>query len=649
MKRLDRRTFTLLVSVGGTGAILTACGNDPDDVDLNPTMITVEGAPPTLAPNASPASEAVEDSGEEAGGQSTGGGGTTATVTAIDLGFDPKELTVAADTDVTITLVNNGVLEHDLAIEDTEFETELIGGGESVDLVVNLPAGDYTYYCTVAGHRDAGMEGTLHVVEGGGEEATAEEEEAPAGEEAAAGDGGGAATTGEVSAFDLGFDPKELTVAADTDVTITLVNNGVLEHDLAIEDTEFETELIGGGESVDLVVNLPAGDYTYYCTVAGHRDAGMEGTLHVVAGGGGEAAAADEGTGEENESSPAAGGELEAVTVEAVDPFQWSVGELSVAPGQVIHVVNTGLLEHDFVVDELNIDAPLPIGETVDVTVPADATVGDTYEFYCSVAGHRSSGMKGTITIVEAPTGQEEQGGPSEAVDVATPEVGSDIQALMDDPEVVALEATDPYNWSWKAIEAYPGQIIRVVNLGVLEHDFAIDELDIEQALPFGEPIDIQVPTTVEPGDTFLYYCTIPGHRELGMEGTLTIIEEGATASPVAADGATPVAKAATPAASPAAETGGGAGPEVAVSAIDLAFDPKEIEIPANTDVTLTLTNNGVLEHDLAIDDLGLETDLLSGGESQSITVNAAPGTYEFHCTVAGHADAGMKGTLTVV
>jgi len=68
---------------------------------------------------------------------------------------------------------------------------------------------------------------------------------------------------------------------AGSDVTITFTNTGVLQHDFVIEDTDFGTDLIDNGTSVDLVVNLPAGSYTYYCTVAGHRDAGMEGTLTV--------------------------------------------------------------------------------------------------------------------------------------------------------------------------------------------------------------------------------------------------------------------------------------------------------------------------------------------------------------------------------
>ncbi|MGB3329780.1 MAG: PQQ-binding-like beta-propeller repeat protein [Thermomicrobiales bacterium] len=89
--------------------------------------------------------------------------GSAVTVHAIDLGYNPTSLSIAADTDVTITLVNDGVLQHDLAIEGTEFTTKLLGGGESAELVVNLPAGTYTYYCTVEGHRQAGMQGMLTV------------------------------------------------------------------------------------------------------------------------------------------------------------------------------------------------------------------------------------------------------------------------------------------------------------------------------------------------------------------------------------------------------------------------------------------------------------------------------------------------------
>jgi uncharacterized cupredoxin-like copper-binding protein len=35
-------------------------------------------------------------------------------------------------------------------------------------------------------------------------------------------------------------------------------------------------------------------------------------------------------------------------------------------------------------------------------------------------------------------------------------------------------------------------------------------------------------------------------------------------------------------------------------------------------------------------------------GESETITINAAPGTYDFYCSTPGHKEAGMVGKLIV-
>jgi plastocyanin len=67
-------------------------------------------------------------------------------------------------------------------------------------------------------------------------------------------------------------------------VTVDFTNPQPLTHDVAIEDssgkTVGQTELIAEG-SDSTVVNLKPGTYTYYCTVPGHRESGMEGTLTV--------------------------------------------------------------------------------------------------------------------------------------------------------------------------------------------------------------------------------------------------------------------------------------------------------------------------------------------------------------------------------
>lgn len=106
---------------------------------------------------------------------------------------------------------------------------------------------------------------------------TAEAEATPEGDDAAAGES--EAIT--INAFDIGFDVTEVSIPADTDTTITFVNTGFLEHDLVIEGTDYATDIHTNGGTEDLVVNLPAGEYLYYCSVAGHREAGMQGTLTV--------------------------------------------------------------------------------------------------------------------------------------------------------------------------------------------------------------------------------------------------------------------------------------------------------------------------------------------------------------------------------
>jgi uncharacterized cupredoxin-like copper-binding protein len=80
----------------------------------------------------------------------------------------------------------------------------------------------------------------------------------------------------------------------------------------------------------------------------------------------------------------------------------------------------------------------------------------------------------------------------------------------------------------------------------------------------------------------------------------------------------------------------------------DIAFAEKTLEIPANTDVTFHVVNNGALQHEFAIQDQDIQSGLLNSGESKDVTVNLPAGTYTYHCPVPGHTEAGMVGTLTV-
>jgi len=107
--------------------------------------------------------------------------------------------------------------------------------------------------------------------------------------------------------------------------------------------------------------------------------------------------AAMEGTPEASGAeSAAATGAMEPV--EALDALIFAPSTISVLPGDTIQAINTGALEHDFVVDDLAIDAALPSGQLVDIQIPEDAAPGE-YEFYCSIPGHAPAGMVGTLIV----------------------------------------------------------------------------------------------------------------------------------------------------------------------------------------------------------------------------------------------------------
>ncbi len=72
--------------------------------------------------------------------------------------------------------------------------------------------------------------------------------------------------------------------------------------------------------------------------------------------------------------------------------------------------------------------------------------------------------------------------------------------------------------------------------------------------------------------------------------------------------------------------------------------------------VTFKVTNGGSIPHDFKLCSspkggsatacAGKVTPMISPGKSATLTVTLAPGTYEYLCTVPGHAAGGMKGDL---
>lgn len=89
-------------------------------------------------------------------------------------------------------------------------------------------------------------------------------------------------------------------------------------------------------------------------------------------------------------------------------------------------------------------------------------------------------------------------------------------------------------------------------------------------------------------------------------------------------------------------------GREIRVTGSEFSFRPAEVTIEAGDTVNLTFDNRGMMFHTLTVGELGLDL-RANGGDSISGAIrDARAGTYTFICAVSGHADAGMRGTITV-
>ena len=81
----------------------------------------------------------------------------------------------------------------------------------------------------------------------------------------------------------------------------------------------------------------------------------------------------------------------------------------------------------------------------------------------------------------------------------------------------------------------------------------------------------------------------------------------------------------------------------VTVDATEFKFTLTKMQVPHGT-VVFTLVNQGKVSHDFSIN--GKTSALVAPGKSTTITVSLAAGKYLYVCTVPGHANAGMEGTL---
>ena len=155
MKRTQAWTglaIVLAVSLAGCG------GTAASQWTYAPAPSAGVAAQPSTAPGSqAPAASASPAASQAPSGDVLG----TLEVTGVDLGFKPSELLVDAVGAYEVKLVNTGSIVHDMTFPDgTKIQAQ---AGETASAVVQVPAEGLSFLCSIPGHADAGMKGTISV------------------------------------------------------------------------------------------------------------------------------------------------------------------------------------------------------------------------------------------------------------------------------------------------------------------------------------------------------------------------------------------------------------------------------------------------------------------------------------------------------
>tara|TARA_R100000306_G_scaffold18599_1_gene22953 strand:+ start:556 stop:1011 length:456 start_codon:yes stop_codon:yes gene_type:complete len=148
------RTTIALGAILAAGVVLAACGNDDD-----PTTTAMPGTQENMPATGE------EMSGmdhEDEGNSPVAAGARKVEVAASDFAFQPAEVEGEPGEDLAIVLTSEDIL-HDFTIDELDAHVAADAGETAEGGISDLEAGTYTYYCSVPGHRDAGMEGTLTI------------------------------------------------------------------------------------------------------------------------------------------------------------------------------------------------------------------------------------------------------------------------------------------------------------------------------------------------------------------------------------------------------------------------------------------------------------------------------------------------------
>lgn len=162
------KALMLVIAAVFAVGFVAGCGDDDDPVSdaTEATSDAADGAGDAADDAADAADDAADAAGDAADDAADAASSTTVDIPVADegLAYAVTEVEAAAG-EITLTSVNDQSVPHNIAIETPEGDVlgEVVTDGGVSTVTATLEPGTYEYYCSVAGHREAGMVGTLTV------------------------------------------------------------------------------------------------------------------------------------------------------------------------------------------------------------------------------------------------------------------------------------------------------------------------------------------------------------------------------------------------------------------------------------------------------------------------------------------------------
>ena len=196
--------------------------------------------------------------------------------------------------------------------------------------------------------------------------------------------------TVQVTLTEMAVDPATIEVAAGQELIVEVTNEGTMAHDLKLGGSD-GTAMLEPGDSETVSLGSFEADAQAWCTVPGHKEAGM--VTDIVVTGGGSAAVSPAAGGE------AAGGDAAQIDAQAVPEEDWEARDatLQPAPGGEVHDITLRATEVELEVApgvtqkmwtfEDQVPGPVlrgKIGDVFNVRLVNEGMVGHSIDFHAS-------------------------------------------------------------------------------------------------------------------------------------------------------------------------------------------------------------------------------------------------------------------------